>query len=174
MPNSGKPVFNVAMHPQGDPRTGMQPVRDGVPMNRDRIVELVMAVCIIAVLHGLYILHNYALPGKARMVAAFEGKSADEKPLLETFAVEGDWDNAGNGEIVSLVNLKNGKVAGLKFIASGNSMHMVNWKCSQATVQEIAHAMKSLPDKSAKEFQGLEPVELAYEYGFNVCTKGKS
>jgi len=179
---SWRPTFGVVMPIRNIPGNEMLVARDGVPASRDRIVELIMAVCIIGVLHGLYVMNHYAVPGKARMIAAFEGKNADEMKLREILAVEGNWGNANNSEIVSLVDMKNGKVAGLKFFVTSDPLYVVNWECRQATVQEIMHAKKSLPenslldkslpDKSAKIFKDLEAVELTAEYGFKVCKKG--
>lgn len=147
-------------------------MRDGVPMNRDRIVELVMGICILAVLHALFILNHYALPGKARMSEAFLAKSVDEMLFLETLAMEGNLENSNNGEFVSLVNMRNGTVAGLKFFTTGDSLYVVNRECKQATVQEIVFALKMLPEKSASKFKGLDAVALPDEYGFKVCKKG--
>lgn len=146
--------------------------RDGAPRNRNRVVELAVGVCVIAVLTGLYILNNAAMTGKARMTYALWGKSVDEKPLLENLAIEGRWGNASNGEFVSLVKMRNGTVAGLKFFTGEDSLYVVNWKCKQASEREVADALKLLPAKTAVAFKGLEPVELPAEYGFKVCQRG--
>lgn len=149
-----------------------QPSRDGVPVNRDRVVELVMGICIIAILQALYSLNNSVQLGKARLSNAFTEKITNEKILLEKLAVEGSMDDASNGAIVSLVDMKNGTVAGLKFFASNDSLYVVNWECRQATVQEIVNTLKMLPEASSKKFKGLEPVGLPAEYRFKVCQKG--
>ena len=146
--------------------------RDGVPRNRDRLVELVMGVCIIAVLQSLYILSNSAQLGKARLSSAFIEITTNEKSLLEKLALEGVLDDANNGAIVSLVDMKNGKVAGIKFFTAGDPLYVVNWECKQATVQEIVNTLKMLSEANAKKFKGLEPVELPAEYRFKVCQKG--
>lgn len=151
---------------------GVKLVRDRFPMSRDRIVEFAMGICIIVVLHALFILNNTVQLGKARLTNAFSEKIANEKILLEKLAMEGHWGDSNNGEIVSLVDMKNGKVAGLKFFTSGDSLHIVNWECKQAAVQEIEHALKLLPEESAKKFSALEPVELRAAYRFKVCQKG--
>jgi hypothetical protein len=152
--------------------SGDKLTRDGVPMNRDRVVELIMGICIIALLQALYILNNSVQLGKARLSNAFMEKTTNEKILLEQLAIEGRLDDANNGAIVSLVDMKNGKVAGFKFFTAGDSLYVVNWECKQATVQEIVNTLKVLPEASAKKFKGLEPVELPIEYRFKVCQKG--
>lgn len=151
---------------------GEKLTRDGVPMNRDRMVELAMGVGIIVVLHALYIMNNSVQLGKARMSNAFSQKTANEKMLLEKLAMEGNPDGANNSGTVSLVDMKNGKVAGLKFFMADDSLYVVNWECKQATVQEIADTLKVLPEESTKKFSGLEPIELPAEYKFKVCQKG--
>jgi hypothetical protein len=166
------PKININSYSRKIYESGVKLARDRVPMNRDRIVELAMGVCIIVVLHALYILNNSVHLGKARLANAFSEKTANEKILLEKLAMEGHWDDSNNGEIVSLVDMKNGKVAGLKFFTSGDSLYIVNWECKQATVQEIKNTLKSLPEESAKEFTALVPVELPAEYRFKVCQKG--
>jgi hypothetical protein len=145
---------------------------DGVPRNRDRVVELVVGICIIAILQALYSLNNAVQLGKARLSQAFTEKTSNEKILLEKLAVEGSMDDANNGVIVSLVDMHNGTVTGLKFYTAGDSLYVVNWKCKQATVQEIVSTLKMLPEASAKKFKGLEPIELPAEYRFKVCQKG--
>lgn len=152
--------------------SGAKLTRDGVPMNRDILVELVMGICIIAVLHALYILNNSVQLGKARLSNAFTEKTSNEKIFLEKLAIEGRTDDASNGTIVSLVDMHNGTLAGLKFYTAGDSLYVVNWECKQASVQEIENTLKVLPEADAKKFRGLEPVELPAEYKFKVCQKG--
>lgn len=151
---------------------GEKLIRDGAPMNRDWLVELAMGVSIVAILQALYILNNAALLDKVRLSYAFMDKTNNELIFLEKLAIEGNKDDSTDGGFVSLVDMKNGKVAGLKFFAEVESIYLVDWGCRHATVQEIEETIKVLPEANAKKFRELKPVEHSAEYKFKVCKKG--
>ncbi len=156
------------------PFLGPAAARSDAPRNRDRIFELAVGICIVGVLQALFLSDHYAELVKARMSHAFIDKTMDETALLETLAVEGTPEGAQRGEIVSLVNLHDGRVSGLKFFLDGDTLYLAHRACRQATVQEIAGTLNALPKEKASEFAGLEPVELPAEYTFKVCREGSS
>ncbi len=147
--------------------------QDGAPRSRDRVIEFVMAGCIIGVLQALYLVNNAVMPGKARMTGnTFWNNDPEHIASLEALAIEGRWDYTNGGAAVSLVDMHNGTVAGLKSFTAEYPLVVVNWQCKLATVPEIENALKSLPPKKAEAYKGLTPVELPAEYGFKVCRRG--
>ncbi len=147
--------------------------QDGAPRSRDRVVEFALACCIIGVLQALYLVNNAIVPYKARLARAVFHSGGDEQiAILEAMAIEGSWSGTREGATVSLVDMPNGTVAGLKFFADKYPLIVVNWQCKLATVPEIENALKSLPANKAEAYKGLTPIELPAEYGFRVCQRG--
>ncbi len=146
---------------------------DTAPRSRDRVVEFAIAICIIGVLEALYLLNNAPMVSKARLVGAIGLDPPSAKTVLpETLAFEGALDSADQREFVRVANMRNGTVAGIKFLIAGDPLYVVNWQCRAATAQEVAEAVKALPDEKAAALRSLTPVELPPDHQLKTCQQG--
>lgn len=143
---------------------------DAAPRNRDRLVELAMAVCIIGVLSALYILHAQRLIILSYLSDAYTAKEENQVTFLTSLALEGKPRGGNHGGVVGLAPLRHG-VTGLKFLPDSHTTFVINWRCTTASKAEIEQELATGKGQATKNLrdEGAQAVALPASDAPGIC-----
>ncbi len=144
--------------------------RDEAPRDRDRLIELAMAVCIVGVLSALYIIHGQRAIILAHAANAYASKEDNQVAFLESLALEGAPRNANHGGVVGLAAMGHG-ATGLTFVPAGDTIFVVNWRCMAASKAEIEQELATGPGATTRNLRerAAQAVPLPAESAPPIC-----